>query len=146
MSEYSLSFREKLKSTKEFSALFTKGKSFTSYPVKAIFHFEQDSVATPFCQTAFSVSKRNFKKAKDRNRIKRLMREAFRLNKGTFYDYLTTSGKNCRLILIFLDRKLPEFSDVQDKIILILQRLQKEHEEVTKRHPDIPSKDISKSH
>lgn len=139
MSRLKFPKQEKLKSSKELSELFNKGKTFTSFPVKAIYSFGKVTQEEAPGQTAFVVSKRYFKKAVDRNRIKRLMREAFRLNKGTFYDILTTSGGKCRLILMFLDRKLPEFSEVQDKIILILQRLQKEYEEAGKRNSDLPS-------
>ncbi len=76
---------EKLKSRNLISDLFTSGKSLSAYPLKLIYlQKEHDS---PFMiQAGVTVTKRNFKKAVDRNRIKRLMREAYRLNKHLIYE------------------------------------------------------------
>jgi ribonuclease P protein component len=137
--------REKLKSEKELSFLFSSGKSFSAYPIKVLYSFSVERNSSPL-QAAFTASKRNFKKAVDRNRVKRLLREAYRLNKETFHEKVKTSGGSCRLIFIFLDRKLPEFTEVRDKIILILQRLSEEYEENTKRNPGTPDKSISEGH
>ena len=133
---------EKLKSRKDLTELFEGGRSYTFYPVKVLYKFSVPAIE-PTCQAAFTVSKRNFKRSVDRNRIKRLMREAYRLNKELFYQKLKTSGGSCRLTFIFLDRKLPEFSQIQDKIILILQRLIDDYEENTKRDHGTPDKSVS---
>jgi ribonuclease P protein component len=142
LSDFRLSTREKLKSEKELTRLFESGKSFTAYPIKVIYQITGET-GNQSVQAAFTVSKRNFKRAVDRNRIKRLMREAYRLNKKNFLEKLKTSKSSARLILIFLDRKLPEFAQVHDKIIIILQRLSEDHEESSKRIPGAPDKRIS---
>ena len=69
---------EKLKSKKAIELLFTEGKSITNYPVK-VFYLPSDTIKKS--QAAFAVPKRNFKTAVDRNRIKRQLREAYRLQK-----------------------------------------------------------------
>ena len=75
-----------------------------------------------------SVSKRNFKKATDRNYIKRLMREAFRKNKSIIYEALKELNKKIAFILNYSSNTIIPYSEIESKIILILQRLAKENE------------------
>jgi len=66
--------KEKLKSKKRIDQLFTEGQSVSAFPLRLVYlstTFEDDVIA----KTGVSVSKRNFKTAVDRNRIKRLMRQ-----------------------------------------------------------------------
>ena len=71
---------EKLKKRKLIKELFDNGKAATVFPLRVIY-LKKDHNGNFPVQTGVSVSKRNFKRAVDRNRIKRLMREAYRLNK-----------------------------------------------------------------
>ena len=87
---FTYSKKEKLKSKKLIEALFTEGLSVTAYPLKLIYlpaRFEDGAIL----KTGVSVSKRLHKKAVDRNRIKRLLREAYRLNKDQYFNNSTTS-------------------------------------------------------
>jgi len=77
-------------------------------------------------QVLFTVPKRKFKRAHDRNRIKRQMREAYRLNKGILYDALDKSDKHIALAILFTGNEHPEWETVSRKIILLLQRLTEE--------------------
>jgi len=82
---FKLGKQEKLKSRKLISQLFEEGQSVKKYPIK--FNFLQTEHTSDFpVQVAFSVPKRVFKRAVDRNRIKRLMREAYRIQKYMLYD------------------------------------------------------------
>ena len=60
-----------------------------------------------------SVSKRSFKRAVDRNRIKRLMREVWRLQKHRLYDGLARHEKQRALVLIYVGKELPNFEGMQ---------------------------------
>ena len=82
--------KEKLKSRKLIGELFEKGQSVSVFPLRLIY------LSTTFgdgvmAKTGVSVSKRFFKTAVDRNRIKRLMRESYRLNKAIYFHNMTTS-------------------------------------------------------
>lgn len=89
--------KERLTSVKSITRLFEAGNSLVVYPLKVVWlPFPDDS---PFAaQAAFAVSRRNFRKAVDRNLLKRRMREAYRLGKNSFYD---ACGER-KIILMFI--------------------------------------------
>lgn len=76
-------------------------------------------------QAAFSVSSKNFKKAVQRNRIKRLMREAYRLQKGILEGKLKEVQKNLVVFIIYTGNTLPEFEDIFKKMGSALEQLKK---------------------
>ncbi len=79
--------QEKLKSKKLIKLLFENGKKITSFPIMLLYlKTEHDS--DYLIQAGVTVSKKNFKNAVDRNRIKRLLRETYRLNKPFLYEKL----------------------------------------------------------
>ncbi len=85
---------EKLKSRKTIELLFSEGKSFSKFPVKVFFIPVENADNT---QAGFAVPKRNFKSAVDRNRIKRQMREAYRLQK-----HLLKNDNGLKFAIFFL--------------------------------------------
>jgi ribonuclease P protein component len=96
---YTFSRKERLKSVKEIAKLFESGKSFLVYPIKVVWVETDNDLPFPV-QAAFSVSKRNFKHATDRNKLKRRMKEAYRLNKFLLYEKLSTQKISCIFIYI----------------------------------------------
>lgn len=106
---------EKLKSQKLIERLFQEGSSAKSFPLKA-FWVEEPTLSKS--KIAFSVPKRNFKKAVDRNRIKRLMREGYRLQKNAF---LSNDGKKFAILFVYLGREIPSQSDVTRAIASVLK-------------------------
>ena len=78
-------------------------------------------------QFGAGVSKRHFKRAVDRNRIKRLIREAYRTQKLPLQDGLKESGKGyLKLFILFTGKELPEYQLVREKVAAVLRRLEKE--------------------
>ena len=103
MEQFGLNQYERLKSRKAIGELFDSGNSFFAFPFKVVYT-KVDCDDAVRCQAAFSVSKRNFKKAVDRNRIKRLMREAYRLDKNLLQRCM--NSKQCRVMFIYTAREL----------------------------------------
>ena len=76
-------------------------------------------------QAGFTVSTKNFKKAVDRNRVKRLMRESYRLNKHTLTDTLKNTSTQMAVFFIYTGNEIPKYADVNEKILKALLRLNK---------------------
>jgi ribonuclease P protein component len=73
----------------------------------------------------FSVSAKNFKRAVDRNRIKRKMREAYRLQKSSLQKQLEQNHQHLAVFIIFTGKSLPEFESVFEKMGFIILQLVK---------------------
>ncbi|WP_445749080.1 ribonuclease P protein component [Polaribacter sp.] len=114
--------QERLKSRKLIEKLFTDGKSVKNFPLRMVFLQVQHTSTFPI-QAAFSVPKRNFKRAVDRNRIKRLLRETYRLQKEIVYSKLEKPTV-CMISYIGKD-ELP-FDQLFFKMTNLLQLLIKE--------------------
>lgn len=93
---------ERLCSQKIIGTLFDKGKVFHSGLFRIVWDISQLSLPFP-AQVAFGIPKKKFRLAVTRNLLKRRMREAYRINKHTFYDLL--SKKNIQIILIIIYSK-----------------------------------------
>lgn len=74
-------------------------------------------------QFGVGVSTRNFKKAVDRNRIKRLLREAYRLQKNELKDKVTLKKIQLNLFIIYTGRELPAYNLIFDKVTVALQKV-----------------------
>lgn len=128
---YTLGKRQRLKSRKLIDQLFRAGNSFNFFPVRVVWQYQQNSAAT--LQAGFTVSTRHFKKAVDRNRIKRLMREAYRLQKNDLQDDIENSGHQLAVFLIYVGKEIPDYLLITEKVKSTLNRLQKlVHEENTR--------------
>ncbi|MEE4177619.1 MAG: ribonuclease P protein component [Bacteroides sp.] len=75
-----------------------------------------------------SVSKKNYKKATERNLLKRRIKEAYRKNKQGFYTFLEDEKLLCLLAFVYTSREILPYSEIENKIILTLQKLQAEAE------------------
>lgn len=113
------SSNEKLKSKILIDRLFSEGKSIHNFPVKLIYIPVKDLTLSSN-KTGVSVPKRSFKKAVDRNYLKRLLREAFRKNK-----YLVDNNLPYKyaFMFIFTGKKIVDYQQVNSGITAVLKKL-----------------------
>lgn len=113
--------QERLCSRKAIDQLFLKGLSFNSSPVKMM--LIKTTLDTGFPgQAMFVVPKKKFKLSPDRNLLKRRMREAYRLNKGGFYEALNQNGLNVQFAFIYTQSKALEYGAIEKAIQTLLSQ------------------------
>lgn len=105
----------KLCSKKVIDHIFEQGKTVKQFPVLTKFFATELKTEKSF-QIVFAVPKRSFKKAVDRNRIKRLLREATRLEKNVLESYLKKNNRQIALFIIFTAKEEIKLSVLQTKI------------------------------
>lgn len=113
---------EKLFKINQIEALFSKGASFFSYPFKLLWiEIDEDEVYP--ARLLISVPKKNFKRAVDRNHIKRLIREAYRLNKSVLYDCLNNHQIKINIAFIYTQKDILSFHEIEKQMILTLRKI-----------------------
>jgi len=120
---YTFPKKERLSSKKNISYLFESGSTFFSYPFKIYYHFEEALTNKPNAAVLFSIGKKQFKHAVDRNRVKRLCRESYRLNKSILINTLEERQWSIEVAFIFVGKVIPEFKDVEVKMQKVLLQL-----------------------
>lgn len=112
---YTFSKAERLSSKKTITALFEDGNSFFYHPFTIVWKFSDGIQKFP-AQMGISVPKRTFKRAVDRNRVKRITREAWRYNKQVLYNFLEQHNKTVVIMLIYSGRELPSLPEMNERI------------------------------
>jgi ribonuclease P protein component len=118
---FSYSKKEKLKSQKLIDQLFSEGKSISAFPLRMVYLKTEFKETIQF-KTGVSVSKRNFKSAVDRNRIKRLLREAYRLNKAVRFNNISGSYA---LMILYIGKAGTDFDSIETKMKQLLDAFSK---------------------
>lgn len=118
---YSLSKSERLCSKTLIEELLTSKLSFVKYPFRIVVK-DSSCLGEYPARIAISVSKRKFKRAVKRNRVKRLVREAYRLNKNEFHRHII-AGHTIDILFIYLDEELPSFKKTEKAIKSALQKI-----------------------
>jgi ribonuclease P protein component len=118
--QFTLGKNERLKSRKLIEQLFKDGRGFTLAPFRILYLLNKSAGSL---QCGVGVSTRNFKKAVDRNRIKRLIKEAWRLQKGPLQEKVKSGDTLLNLFLIYTGKELPGYKEVYAKITAVIRKL-----------------------
>lgn len=121
---FSFSHSERLKFRKQIETLFQQGEAFSVYPFRVVYTLSGQRAAQDApVRAGFSVPKKKMRHAHQRNRIKRLLREAWRLRKQEVY---ATIPQNIQLHLffIFIGREIPDWPTTQKAMSKIITNLQ----------------------
>jgi ribonuclease P protein component len=113
---------ERLKSRKLIEELIRDGRSVHAEPVRMVWKQTGPGQQAPALVTV-AVSKRNFKRAVDRNTLKRRMREAYRAHKGALYEQLKLKEKKVSVMFFHVSKQMSEFSSIESGIRAALQKL-----------------------
>ncbi len=113
---------EKLKQKKQIETLFTDGNSLGQYPIRLFYlRVTSENIHQP-TRTGVSVSKRNFKNAVDRNKIKRLLREAYKKNKYLVNDL---NSHPYWLMIVYVGKEIPELKPLDVAVMKAFKKLKK---------------------
>ena len=123
---FTLGKQERLKSRKIIEQLFNEGKKIMVSPFRVFYLF--DEIKNLPLQFGVGVSTKNFKKAVDRNRVKRIIREAYRLQKMPLQGKLKEKNLGLNLFFIYTAKELTGYKFIYDKMDLVLQKLMLEVE------------------
>ncbi|MBF0577247.1 ribonuclease P protein component [Dysgonomonas sp. GY617] len=133
--QFTFSKDERLYAEKRIEALFASGASFIAYPLRVVYitrEIESES-ELPTVSILTSVSKKRFKRAVKRNRVKRLIREAYRLNKKELIDFATQSGKSYDIAFLYLKSELPTYAEIEKAILKTINTLNGKYQPEAKR-------------
>lgn len=133
--KFTLSKDERLNRKKIIEEVFKKGISIKSQAIIIIYHYTELPCKYP-AQVMFTASKKLYKRAHDRNRIKRLLREAYRKQKHLVYNSLNQKKKQAALLFIFTGRQLPNYPYVHGKMSELLRKFATAPEQIEKKKTD----------
>jgi len=125
---YTYNKDEKLKSQKAIEQLFAEGKSVSAYPLRMVYLDNQSQL-----KVGVSVSKRNFKLAVHRNRVKRLLREGYRLNKNLLID---NKLDHYTLMILYISKEMPDFKIIDKKMKALLTKFNDQVSNIEKNEKD----------
>lgn len=114
--KHTLGKKERLKSKKLIEKLYEYGNSIKVFPLRMVY-LQTSHTSTFPAQVGVSVAKRNFKKAPDRNRLKRVMRESYRLQKEIVYDNLQDPYV---FMISYLGKEEKEYQEIFSKMNKLL--------------------------
>ena len=120
---YTLSKDERLKSSKDIEALFANAQNVSVFPLKVLYLCHQEESASQL-RAGFTVSTRHFKKAVDRNRIKRLLRESYRLQQNSLFNTLLESNSKLNIFFIFSGNEMVEYSFLYEKVGKAIEKIE----------------------
>lgn len=125
MPRATLKATERIKKSNDITTLIRKGQAFFSAPYKVYYSWADSSV--PRVRAAFSVPKRNFGKAVMRNKLKRLTRESFRLQKGNLEEYCLVNNQQLDIVFMYQKTKVKDYKELYLAIGDALKSIEKKN-------------------
>ncbi len=120
----SLKRRERLKSKKTIELLFESGKSFSKYPLKIFYQLVELDEEQVLAQFAVAIPSRIFKKAVQRNLLKRRIREAYRLHKNNLLTGLLIHHKKIHFIIVYTAKEVQDYHTIEKAMQQLLDCLE----------------------
>lgn len=115
---YTFKKEERLTGEKRIENLFAHGQSFIAYPLRVVF-LETPSVEELLVSVLISIPKKRIKSAVKRNRLKRLVREAYRLNK-TFFNTALQENHRLEVAFVYVKDELTDYATIEKAVIKAL--------------------------
>lgn len=121
---FTLSKAERLNKKKIIDQIFEggKAKSFSTFPIRVVF-MPINNDQPEQVQIMISVSKKKFKQAVKRNKIKRQIREGYRLNKNNLIDHLKEKNTNLAIVFIYIASEIHNTLLIENKVKLAISKL-----------------------
>ncbi len=119
---FTLRRKDRLKSQKLIDKIFDEGNSITVFPLK-LFYVKTSLNEKGLCKMGCSVSSRNFRKAHERNRIKRLIRESYRRLRPEIFNNMTTQ---CAFMILYIGKSMPAYEHIDKALEQLLKKLKRE--------------------
>lgn len=121
MSLFSLNKKQRLKNKREINRLYSNGDRIVEFPL--ILVWETVEANNEYLKIALSVPKKCIPNAVNRNQIKRLLRESFRVQKSILFNKLKANNNSVNILIIYAHSKILSYSEIHAKINVTLQRL-----------------------
>ena len=118
--------KDKLKSRKQMQFLFSKGTAITIHPIRLLYTIEKEEAgifSNGLLQAGVGAPSRQFRKAVQRNKVKRLLREGYRLEKSNFTNSINLTNTRLNLFFLYVDANVQTQQEIQATIKLLLQKL-----------------------
>lgn len=103
--------------------LFLSGNSFLSYPLRIVWKVIEVLPTESPAQAGFSVPKKLFKHAVDRNRLKRRIRESYRLKKSILYESLNRSNARLELMWIYIAKEELPYTKIESAVVKAISKI-----------------------